>query len=94
MWLPDQTIEEVEKVARFRYISKVECELWNAQRKKGELRLLTGWEWISRNGMLHQQGLKTRTAAYRDAYYVLIKREAAPGLPLGRGTLRLVSRRA
>lgn len=94
MWIADQTVKEIDKVARFRYISKMECELWNAQRKPGELRLLTGWEWIARDGSGHQQGLKTRTAAYRDAYYILIKRESAPGLPLGRATLRLVGRKS
>lgn len=90
MWITESTIKEIEKVARFRYISRVECEHWNAHRKPEELRLLTGWEWISRDGSSHQQGLKTRTAAYRDAYYVLIKQSDAPSVSWN---LRLVSRR-
>lgn len=95
MWLKEQTVLEIEKIARFRYISKLDCALWNAHRREGELRLLTGWEWIARDGSgRHQQGFKTRTVAYRDAWYVLVKKEAsAPGIALGRGTLHVVGKR-
>lgn len=94
MWMPDTIVKEIEKVARFRYIARADCELWNAHRRKDELRLLTGWEWIARDGSgRHCQGLKTRTVAYRNAYYELIKGEefGAPGLPLGRRSLKIVA---
>lgn len=84
MWLPQNIVEQVEKVARIRYITKAECELWNAHRHKNELRLLTGWEWIARDGSAHCQGFKTITVAYRAAFYALIRHEDAPSLPLGR----------
>ena len=84
MWLPNNIIRDIDTVARFRYINKAECEAWNANRRPGELRLLTGWEWIAKNGSAHCQGLKTITVAYRNAYYALIRNEDAPGLPLGR----------
>jgi hypothetical protein len=81
MWLPTEIVKQIEKVARIRYVSRTECELWNANRKPKELRLLTGWEWIERGGEgRHCQGFKTMTVAYRDAYYRLIKQEAAPSV--------------
>lgn len=84
MWLPNDIVKEIEKVAVVRYISKAECELWNANRRKGELRLLTGWEWMARDKSTHCQGFKTVTVAYRAAYYALIRHEDTPSLPLGR----------
>lgn len=93
MWLKETVIADVDKVARFRYITKADCELWNAHRREDELRLLTGWEWIARDGSgRHCQGLKTLTVAYRNAWYELVKgvEFGAPGLPLGRRSLRLV----
>jgi hypothetical protein len=86
MWINNETVRQIEHVARFRYIGRDECALWNGHRRNGELRLLSGWEWLEKNGERHQQGLKTLTAAYRDAYYVLIHER---GLPTIR-TLRLV----
>jgi hypothetical protein len=90
MWLPADIVKQVEKVARIRYVSRQECELWNANRRRNELRLLTGWEWIERGGDQHCQGFKTMTVAYRDAYYRLIKSEAAPSVA-GRASLRVVA---
>jgi hypothetical protein len=91
MWLPDQTLREIDRVARFRYIGKHECMSWNEHRRDGELRLLSGWEWLERGGQgRHQQGLKTLTAAYRDAFYVLIRKEAAPKIPT---TIKIVAQK-
>lgn len=86
MWLPNDIVREVDKVARIRYINKHECENWNAHRKPGELRLLTGWEWIAKDGSAHCQGFKTQTVCYRNAYYALIRKEDAPSLALWRRT--------
>jgi hypothetical protein len=94
MWLPTSTIEQVDRVAKIRYISKAECEAWNAHRREGELRLLTGWEWIARDGSSHCQGFKTETVCYRNAWYALIRKEEAPSLPTNlrrRTRLRLVA---
>lgn len=84
MWLPNDIVRKIDQIARFRYINKRECEVWNAHRRVGELRLLTGWEWIAKDGSAHCQGLKTITVAYRNAYYALVRKEDAPSLALGR----------
>lgn len=82
MWLLTAIIEQTDRVARFRYIGRAECAQWNEHRRDGELRLLSGWEWLEKGGEgRHQQGLKTLTAAYRDAYYVLVRKETLPRLP-------------
>lgn len=90
MWISLDIIREVDKVARIRYITRLECELWNASRKDNELRLLTGWEWIARDKTgRHVQGFKTMTVAYRNAYYALIRNEDAPSLTIKRSDLRV-----
>jgi hypothetical protein len=78
MWLPNDIIAEVEAVARFRYVNVEDTKLWNENRREGELRLLTGWEWIARNGSASRQGFKTRTVCMRDAWYVLVRHAEAP----------------
>lgn len=89
MWLPNSIIAEVDRVAVIRYVNVAETKLWNEHRREGELRLLTGWTWIARNGRSYRQGFKTQTVAMRDAYYALIRNEAAPKLP----RLAVVSRK-
>jgi len=91
MWLPNNIVADVERVASIRYLDRDTCKNWNEHRRAGELRLLTGWCWTSKTGRQHQLGLKTMTAAYRDAWYVLVAKEAAPGV---RPRLRVVSRKA
>jgi hypothetical protein len=78
VWLPNDIVEQVEAVARIHYVDVFATKLWNEHRRDGELRLLTGWAWVERNGRLHRQGFKTRTVAYRDAYYALILGDTAP----------------
>jgi len=80
MRLPNQITKDVERLARFHYLDKHMCQAWNLVRTPGELRLLTGWVWQSKTGNRYQMGLKTRTAAVRDAYYVLIEQRSAPGI--------------
>lgn len=89
MWLPNDIIAEVGRVARIHYVAVGDTKLWNEHRREGELRLLTGWCWTARDGSDYRQGFKTQTVAYRDAYYALIRQSAAP--PLSRGRLRVVS---
>ena len=82
MWLPRKIVRDVDHVARIRYINMTECQNWNAHRQDGELRLLTGWEWIERDGTRHRQGYKSMSVCYRDAWYILVKGEEPPGLPV------------
>lgn len=78
MWLPNSIVAEVDRVATISYINVAATQRWNANRRDGELRLLTGWAWIERRGSGSRQGFKTRTVAYRDAYYALVRHEVAP----------------
>lgn len=89
MWLPDNIVADVERVARIFYVNKQDTKAWNEHRRDGELRLLTGWCWTSRNGGHYRQGFKTRTVCYRDAWYVLVQGTEAP--PVSRPRLRVVT---
>jgi hypothetical protein len=89
MWLPDNIIADVSRVARVFYINVHDCKAWNATRRDGELRMLTGWVWIARSGGAYRQGFKTQTVCYRDAYYDLVRQTVAP--IAGRPRLRVVA---
>jgi hypothetical protein len=78
MWLPNDIIADVDSVVRIYYIDSTMTKRWNDHRRSGELRLLTGWCWVTKNGDHHRQGFKTQTVCYRDAYYAIIKRSEAP----------------
>lgn len=91
MWLPNDIIAAVDRIARITYINVADTKLWNEQRNKDELRLLTGWAWTARNGSAHRQGFKTQTVAYRDAYYELVRRSVAPPVAGARRRLRVVA---
>ena len=88
MWLPSNIIADVDRVARIHYVDVSATRLWNEHRQPGELRLLTGWCWTAKDRSSFRQGFKTPTVAYRDAFYSLVKREAAP--PIARSRLRVV----
>jgi hypothetical protein len=86
----DSVIHEVDAVARIKYIARDDVKLWNENRRDGELRLLTGWMWTAKDGSAHQQGLKTYSAAIRDAWYVLVHKKAVPSATR-RAKLRVVA---
>lgn len=89
MWLPNDIIASVDRVARIEYVDANTCLSWNRHRRDGELRLLTGWAWTERGSSHQRQGFKTMTVAYRDAYYALVRKSASPSLT--RARLRVVS---
>ena len=78
MWIPKKVVDDVRRVARVRYVNVDETKTWNEHRKDGELRLLTGWEWIARDGTSFHGGFKTETVCVRDAWYVLVAQAEAP----------------
>lgn len=80
MWFADSILVEVDEVAIIRYVGVEECQRWNEHRRKGEMRLFTGWSWFSRKSNAHQQGMKTKSACYRDAYYALVIKAETPKL--------------
>lgn len=89
MWIAKEVITRVDEVATVHYVDLQACKDWNQHRRSHELRLLTGWTWTAKVGSSYQQGLKTKTQCYRDAYYRLILRTNAPALQ--RRVIRRVS---
>lgn len=91
-YFPKPIISAVDEAARVFYVDRERCRMWNDNRRGDELRLLTGWCWIARDGSgRHAQGFKTESVAYRDAWYVLVaKRE----VPTDSAKLRVVPKKA
>lgn len=84
MWLPNEVISAVDEIAHVYYIDVTACQKWNTARGEGELRLLTGWCWETKDKSRHQQGFKTMTVAYRDAWYQLIAKRRVKVIPFRR----------
>ena len=80
MWIKSEIVEDVDRVARVWFISWDMAQGWNAKRREGELRMMTGWVWTSRDGKQERVAFRTMTAAYIDAHYTLVARAAAPRL--------------
>jgi hypothetical protein len=78
MWIQRDLVAQVEAVVTIRYVNVHDCALWNEHRREGEMRLFTGWSWTARHGNEHQQGLKTHSAAVRDAYYRMVLKAELP----------------
>ena len=75
----DATIQEIEEECRVFYLDRAVTRSWNENRRGNELRLVTGWTWVQRGGKaLYRTGFKTRSAALRDAYYILIQHREPP----------------
>jgi len=89
MWLPNSVVSAVDAVARINYLSRHDTKAWNERRPKDELRMMCGWYWVARDGSgIYGQGLKTRTIAYRQAWYVLVANATAPLVEIRRGRNR------
>jgi len=74
-----EVIDTIGEHARVFYIDQRLTRAWNENRRGKELRLLTGWTWVQRGGEgKSRTGFKTRSAALRDAYYVLVQHREQP----------------
>lgn len=71
-------LAEVGRHARFFNFDGQQVRSWNTHRRGEELRLVTGWTWMSRDGKQTRTGFKTISAAMRDAYYVLVQHREQP----------------
>ena len=93
MWIPNDITKAVTRLARIHYVSVADCKIWNAQRRDGELRLLTGWCWTEKSGGQgrYRQGFKSMTVCTRDCYYHLVLGTEVPSL--ARPRLRVVDNR-
>lgn len=82
MWLPNDIVEQVDHVAMIHYVDMNYAARWNKYRKGNELRMLTGWAWLSKRDNQYRYGFKSRTICYRDAWYSLVKRSGLPTLTI------------
>lgn len=80
MWLPQDIIDKVDHMATIYYVDMEHTKRWNLYRKGNELRLLTGWCWTARHGGQYRYGFKSKTIAYRDAWYTLVNKSKSPTL--------------
>jgi hypothetical protein len=89
MWLKNDVLADVDRVCRIHYVNVLDCKQWNEHRRENEIRLMTGWCWIARNGSAYRHGFKTYSICARDAYYALVQKTEAP--IAGRPRLRVVT---
>lgn len=79
MLITNAIIADVDRAARIFYINQDLAAGWNKNKRGDELRMLTGWMWVSRaNPNNFRRSLKTVTAAYIDAWYALVHRQDVP----------------
>jgi len=79
MWLSDTVLKDAgETGVRVFYLSHAACRLWAVERDKGEPLVFSGWYWSLGN---REAGpFKSRSAAWRDAWYRLARRKAPPAI--------------
>ena len=76
MWLPDKYVTAVRDRARVFYLPWDVCRYWNADRKRGEPLVFSGWYWAHEN--IERGPFKSQSACYRDAWYRLVQDEVPP----------------
>jgi hypothetical protein len=89
MWIKNGIVSAVEEVARVFYVDMTMASRWNEHRREGELRMMTGWVWSSKDGREERGGFKTPTVAYIDCHYRLVEKAAPPRI--SRPRLRVAS---
>lgn len=82
MWIPQSIVDEVDYVASVYYVDFEYAQRWNTYRKDNELRMLSGWAWVSKHGAQYRYGFKSKTVAYRDAWYTMVKKSRSPMLTI------------
>ena len=82
MWIPQSIVDDVENIASVHYIDVAYCAKWNKYRKGNELRMLSGWAWTSKHNSQYRYGFKSKTIAYRDAWYTLVNKTRSPNLTI------------
>lgn len=82
MWLPNDIVAQVDNAAMIHYVDMDYAARWNKYRKGNELRMLTGWAWVSKHNAQYRYGFKSKTVCYRDAWYTLINRSRSPVLTI------------
>src|SRR5579864_5992150 len=77
--MPSTIIDQVDKLVRVGYVPREITHYWNTRRKSDEPCVFTGWYWV--NGVEEGGPFKTKSSAYRDAYFVKVLGVAPPLVP-------------
>ena len=83
MWIPQTVIDDVDNLASVYYVNFAYSQKWNQYRKSNELRMMSGWAWVAKHNQQYRYGFKSKTVAYRDAWYTLVKKSRSPLLTIG-----------
>ena len=77
MWLRKQLIADVEDFTDgIFYVSMPMAKQFNTNRAEGTPMVFTGWYWA--RGALEAGPFKSKSAAYRDAWYRLVVKRVPP----------------
>lgn len=79
MWLPNALIKDVgDADVRVFYVSYAATRRWAAGRDPGEPLVFSGWYWAI--GARESGPFKSQSAAWRDAWYRVVRRRGPPGV--------------
>jgi len=79
MFYPKAIADQVAERCHIFYVDHHMTFGWNENRRGNDLRLVTGYCWEERGGQRrHRAGFKTRSAAMRDAFYLLVEHREQP----------------
>lgn len=76
MWLPNALIADVEDTVTVFYLPYATTRYWAENRAKGEPLVFSGWYWAK--GPREAGPFKSRSAAYRDAWFHMVQRRTPP----------------
>ena len=63
MWIPQSIVDEVDYVASVYYVDFAYAQRWNTYRKDNELRMLSGWAWVSKHGAQYHYGFQIQNGS-------------------------------
>jgi hypothetical protein len=79
MWLPNLVVDAVEREVRIAYVAREVASYWNQRRDredKDDVCVFTGWYWL--NGTKQGGPFRSRSAAYRDAWFQVVHKQPPP----------------
>lgn len=78
MWLPDKIVADVEEHTTVFYLPFATCRYWAENRSPGEPLVFSGWYWAQ--GQREGGPFKSKSAAYRDAWFRAVRHKSPPVL--------------
>ena len=79
MWVSSAIISAVDKLVEVGYVPHSVTRYWNTRRTRDQPCVFAGWYWV--NGTDEAGPFKSRSSAYRDAYFVKVLGVAPPSVP-------------